>query len=263
MLQLHPSRSSLRQLASIIGCCTVMQAATAATPATLRGRWEVIQVAVDHQDQPHWQYFPDDPRLLGRQLVIDDAGIRLDDGSRTCVAPAFTALPADQLQHFIGTRFPRPTSFEMPTQPTLADFGIRLADLSITPLQVHCTPEQSPWNSAWLVPAFGDRLLTNYDGSGEILVLRKHNTHQPIHASFACSKAHSPAERTICASATLAGYDRSVAAAYRFALRRSSDDASSLRKAQRKWIESRDACGTDANCLVDSMRNRIDQLMQQ
>ena len=263
MLQLHPSRSSLRQLASIIGCCTVMQAATAATPATLRGRWEVIQVAVDHQDQPHWQYFPDDPRLLGRQLVIDDAGIRLDDGSRTCGAPAFTALPADQLQHFIGTRFPRPASFEMPTQPTLADFGIRLADLSITPLQVHCTPGQSPWNGAWLVPTPGNRLLTNDDGSGEVLVLRKENAHPPIHASFACAKARNPAERTICASATLAGYDRSVAAAYRFALRRSSDDASSLRKAQRKWIESRDACGTDANCLVDSMRNRIDQLMQQ
>ena len=263
MRLLHLHRPSLRLLGAIIACCAAVQAAAATTPAALQGRWEVIQVAVDHQDQPHWLYFPDDPRLLGRQLVIDDAGIRLDDGSHTCDAPAFTALPADKLQHFIGTRFPRPASFEMPTQPTLADFGLRLADMSITPLQVHCAPEQSPWNSAWLVPAFGDRLLTNYDGSGEILVLRKHNTHQPIHASFACSKAHSPAERTICASATLAGYDRSVAAAYRFALRRSGDDASSLRKAQRKWIESRDACGTDANCLVDSMRNRIDQLMQQ
>lgn len=263
MRLLHRHRPSLRLLASIIGCCTAVQAAAAAAPAALQGRWEVIQVAVDHQDQPHWQYFPDDPRLLGRQLVIDDAGIRLDDGSRSCDAPAFATLPADQLQHFVGTRFPRPASFEMSTQPTLADFGIRLADLSIAPLQVHCTPAQSPWNGAWLVPAPGNRLLTNYDGSGEVLVLRKQGAHPPIHASFACAKARNPAERTICASVTLAGYDRSVAAAYRFAVQRSGDDASSLREAQRKWIASRDACGTDANCLADSMRDRTDQLMQQ
>jgi len=258
-----PHRPSLHRLAVILGGCTIMQMAAAATPAALQGRWEVIQVAVDHRDQSHWQYFPDDPRLLGRQLVVDGAGIRLDDGSRACRAPAFAPLPAGKLQQFIGDRLPRPASFDTPTQPTLADFGITLPDTSVSPLQIRCTPETSPWNGAWLVPATADRLLTNYDGSGYVLVLRKAGEHEPIHASFACAKAHNASERTICASATLAGYDRSVAAAYRFALQRTGDDANSLRRTQRQWIESRDACGADADCLTDSMRDRTDQLMQQ
>jgi uncharacterized protein YecT (DUF1311 family) len=240
-----------------------MHAAAATVPTALQGQWEVIQVAVDHRDQSHWQYFPDDPRLLGRQLVVDDAGIRLDDGSRSCDDPAFTALPAAKLQHFVGDRFPRPDSFETPTQPTLADFGIRLADASVSPLEVRCASDGSPWNGAWLATASGDRLLTNYDGSGYVLVLRKVGSQEPIRASFACAKAQSAAERTICASATLSGYDRSVAAAYRFALQRADDDAAALRVSQRQWIGSRDACGTDAHCLAESMRDRTDELMQQ
>jgi uncharacterized protein YecT (DUF1311 family) len=237
--------------------------AMAAAPATVQGRWEVIQVAVDHRDQPHWQYFPDDPRLLGRRLVVDGSGIRLDDGSRACDAPAFTTLPASKLQRFIGDRLPRPASFDTPTQPTLADFGIKLSDAPISPLEIRCTPSESPWNGAWLVAASTDRLLTNYDGSGYVLVLRRLGNHEPIRASFACAKAHGAAERAICASATLAGYDRSVAAAYRFALQRAGDDANAVRQAQRQWIDSRDACGTDVNCLAERMRDRTDQLMQQ
>jgi len=254
---------SLCLAGSIIGCCALIQASAATAPTIPPARWEVVQVAVDHADQSHWQYFPDDPRLLGRQLVVDDAGIRLDDGSRACDAPAFGALPPDTLQHFIGDRLARPESFDTPTHPTLADFDIRLADTAIAPLELHCTPDGSPWNGAWLVTASDDRLLTNYDGSGYVLVLRKVTGQEPIRASFPCAKAQSPAERTICASSTLAGYDRSVAAAYRFALQRADDDAAALRQAQRQWIGSRNACGTDAHCLAESMRDRTDELMQQ
>lgn len=261
LLFLH--RPSLRLFRGIIACCVIVQVAAATAPAALQGHWEVIQVAVDHRDQSHWLYYPDDPRLLGRQLVIDGAGIRLDDGSRPCDGPSFAPLPVGKLQGFIGTHFPRPASFETATHPTLADFDLALPDITVSPLQIRCTAEASPWNGAWLVLAAADRLLTNYDGSGYVLVLRRLGNHEPIRASFACSKARNASERAICASATLAAYDRSVAAAYRFALQRAGDDASSLRRAQRKWIESRDACGANANCLANSMRNRTNQLMQQ
>lgn len=256
-------RSLLRLLGSSIACCVLVQAAAAPVPTALQGHWEVVQVAVDHRDQPHWQYFPDDPRLLGRQLDVDDAGIRLDDGSHPCADPAVTALPVVKLQRFIGERLARPESFDTPVQPTLADFGIRPDNASVSPLEVHCTPDSSPWNGAWLVATSDDRLLTNYDGSGYVLVLRKVEGRQPVRASFACAKAKRPAEQTLCASATLAAYDRSVAAAYRFALERAGDDAPALRQAQRQWVASRDACGTDAQCLADSMRDRTEELMQQ
>ena len=255
-------RHLLRWLILSIGCIAAPAAIAAVSP-TLQGQWEVVQVAVDHRDQPHWLYFPDDPRLLGRLLSIDDAGVRLDDDSRPCAGPVFTALHAGTLQHFIGERYPRPAAFDTPIHPTLADFGIGLADASVTPLQLGCTSGGSPWNGAWFVVATSGRLLTNFDNGGYVLVLRRRGEHEPIRASFACAKARGAAEQAICASASLAGYDRSVAAAYRFALRRAGDDAGTIRQAQRSWLDSRNACGADTGCLVRSMRERVDQLMQQ
>lgn len=253
--------SLLRWFALTLGCVAGWPV-LASSPLPLQGRWEVVQVAVDHRDQPHWLYVPDDPRLLGRQLDIGSGGIRFDDDSRPCLKPATTALRADTLQHFIGARYPRPAAFGTPVRPTLMDFGLKLADAPVKPLQVACTPDDAPWSRAWFVALSDDRLLTNYDNNGYVLVLRRRGTRDPVQASFACAKARGATEQAICASATLAGYDRSVAAAYRFALQRASDEAAAIRQEQRDWIAARNACGDDADCLGKSMRERIEQLMQ-
>jgi uncharacterized protein YecT (DUF1311 family) len=229
----------------------------------LQGRWEVVQVAVDHRDQPHWLYVPGDPRLLGRQLEIDSGGIRLDDDSRPCLKPAMSALPVGSLQHFVGVRYARPAASGTPARPTLADFDLKLADASVAPLQVTCTPGDAAWSGAWFVALPDGRLLTNYDNNGYVLVLRRRGERDPVQASFACAKARGAAEQAICASATLAGYDRSVAAAYRFALQRADDEAPAIRQSQRDWIAARNACGADADCLGKRMRERVEELMQQ
>lgn len=243
--------------------CVAGCAAGAVSPAQLQGTWEVVQVAVDQQDQPHWAWFPDDPRLLGRTLDIGAAGIALDDGSRACAQPALSDLAAGKLQDFIGQRFPRPARFETPAAPTLHDFDLELPDVAVAPVQVRCTPDASPWNGAWLVRLPPGRLLTNYDNSGYVLVLQRREPGAAIRASFACGKARSAVERAICASPTLAGYDRSVAAAYRRALGLAGDDAGAVKQAQLEWLRSRDACGANAECLGQSMRERVEQLMQQ
>jgi hypothetical protein len=253
--------SLLRWLILLPGCVAGWPV-LASSPLPLQGRWEVVQVAIDHRDQPHWLYFPDDPRLLGRQLDIGSGGIRFDDDSRPCLKPAMTALRADTLQHFIGARYPRPAAFGTPSRPTLADFGLKLADAPVKPLQVACTPGDAPWNSAWFVAPSDDQLLTNYDNNGYVLVLRRRGRRDPVRASFACAKARGATEQAICASTTLASYDRSVASAYRFALQRAGDEAEAIRQEQRGWIAARNACGDDADCLGKSMRERIEQLMQ-
>lgn len=240
--------------------CTI----SAATdwPGTMRGKWEVIQVAVDSRDQPHWQYFPDDPRLLGRELVLDDSSISLNDDSRPCEAPVSKALPSSTLQQFIGQKFPRPESFDTLTHPTLADFGLKLPDAAVLPTTIRCTPDASPWNGAWWIQLSPDRILTNYDNSGYVLVLQRQTGSEPITPSFSCSKAHSNIEHTICSSAALAGYDRSVTAAYHRAME-TSDDKPALKQEQIDWMKSRSSCASDAACLEKSMRERVDQLMQQ
>lgn len=240
--------------------CTI--SAASGWPGSMRGRWEVVQVAVDSRDQPHWQYFPDDPRLLGRELVLADSTISLNDDSRICESPTVKALPASTLQQFIGRKFPRPESFDTPTQPTLADFDLKLTDATVSPTATSCTPDTSPWNGAWWIQLSPDRILTNYDNSGYVLVLQRQTGNEPIRPSFSCSKAHDDIEQTICSSAALAGYDRSVTAAYHRALE-TSDDKPALKQEQIAWMKSRNSCASDTACLAKSMRERVDQLMQQ
>jgi len=36
-----------------------------------------------------------------------------------------------------------------------------------------------------------------------------------------------------------------------------------VKQAQLEWLHSRDACGANAACLDQTMRERVDQLMQQ
>lgn len=238
-------------------------ASGAASPTDLHGSWEVRQVAVDHRDQPHWAYYPDDPRLLGRELDITASGISLDDGSRVCTVPVLSGKATISLQGFIGKQFARPGHFGTPTAPTLQGFGIELADSSVTPLRLACTPDASPWNGAWLVLLPSGELLTNFDNSGYVLVLHRLDKDSPVKASFDCARAKSATEQAICASPELARYDLSVAAAYRRALDLAGDDAGTWRQQQVEWLKARNTCAADSACLKQRMQERIEQLMQQ
>jgi hypothetical protein len=246
----------------LAGCGTAnVQAAT--PPAAQAGTCEVVHVAVDQRDQPHWLYLPEDPRLLGRVVSISTSDLGIDNDSRVCRSPAVTALPKTGLQKFIGQRFPRPPQEGTPEHPTLADFELAIADATVVPEQIGCSNEASEWQGAWIVPMSPGRLLTNYDHSGFLLVLERRGASKPIKPSFECAKARSTVEKAICASVTLAGYDRSVAAAYRRALSLAGGESADVRVEQTRWLTGRNACGSDAACLARSMRERTDQLMQQ
>lgn len=260
--RVFPSALSCPMVWLLAGCVAGnVQAAT--PPAALMGTWDVVHVAVDRRDQPHWLYVPEDPRLLGREVSISAQEISIDNDSRDCESPSFTALPKTSLRDFVGQRFPRPPQEDTPTHPTLSDFRLAVSNAPVVPLKIGCDPDTSQWNDAWIVPVAPDRLLTNYDNSGFVLVLERRNAASPIKPSFSCARAQGESERAICKSAALAGYDRSVAAAYRRALALAGDQSTDLRQEQARWLKTRNACGSDAGCLAKSMRERVDQLMQQ
>ena len=233
----------------------------AEAPASLTGTWDVIQVAVDANDQPHWLYEPNDPRLLGRELEISGSEISLNDNSRTCRKPVWVASGKIALHALIGKSFKRPPHFGTAPYPSLSDFGLKLKDALVTQRRVGCTPADTDWRQAWFVSPTPDTLLTNY-ADGVVLVLQRRSQESEVKPSFSCAKAQGSSERTICESSALAGYDRSVTAAYRRALNRADDKGEGLRREQEAWIKQRDACGPDVNCLAKTMRERVDELMQ-
>jgi uncharacterized protein len=82
-------------------------------------------------------------------------------------------------------------------------------------------------------------------------------------ASFDCSKARTPIEKTICASPELSAADDQMAAAYKAALAQAPEAAELLRVGQREWLRDRaQNCSTKvseaplADCLRDSYKER-------
>lgn len=235
--------------------------ASGASPAALQGDWEVTQVGVDENDQPHWRFEPGDPRLVGRALAVGPHGeLSFDFGKSPCRAVDWVARPAATLSAIVGNTFARPPGGDLPRLPALADFGLKLDDRPVVAFDADCAGA-ARWNRAWFASLGADRMVVAYDGD-LLLVLSRVERGTPPVASFACGAARTPTEKAICGSRALAGYDRSLAAAWRRGLQRHDDDKPAFEKAQRDWLATRNACGADTACISDRLQERIDVLMQ-
>jgi uncharacterized protein YecT (DUF1311 family) len=260
-----------RTLSHLLAAAALSIAATAAEaappterpPVPAAGAWDVMSVAVDHKDQPHWLYVPDDPRWLGRELTISASALTLNDGSQPCRQPSWTARQ-NSLGQILAASFSRSPRLGLPVRPVPADFGlVDSANKSVDVMTVHCEVGESaqPWTQAWFVLSSPDRLMMRLDTS-MLLILARRPLNAEARSSFSCSSARTPAELTLCRSVALAAFDRSVDAAFRRSLKRQSDAGARLRAEQAEWLKRRDACERDEACLSQTMRERIDELMQ-
>ena len=75
-------------------------------------------------------------------------------------------------------------------------------------------------------------------------------------ASFDCSKASSPFEKTICGNSTLSSLDDQLAAAYKIA-KANSSNPDQLWAEEVAWIKNARTCGADAVCIQQSYKARI------
>jgi uncharacterized protein len=75
--------------------------------------------------------------------------------------------------------------------------------------------------------------------------------------SFDCSRASLPAEMTVCNDGMLGALDEEMSRLY-FRLVNSAPRWAvvEIRREQREWLGSRDACGTDGQCLMGHYRAR-------
>lgn len=242
--------------------------AAATTPLELQGTWEVTQVALDTKDQPHWRYEPNDPRILGRSLRLGaDGEIVFNFQRELCDRVVWSSAPRSTLGVLIGKSFPRPPRAGLQRSPTLPDFELKFPDQTVTPFSAVCAGADASkgkaarWADAWFVSFGSEKLLVGYD-SDTILVLVKTKVGAPTKPSFSCSGTLNVTESAICSSAALAGYDRSVAAAYKRSLKRRETESEIVKEEQRQWVTVRNNCKSDTSCLENQMRERLDVLMQ-
>jgi uncharacterized protein YecT (DUF1311 family) len=231
-----------------------------ALPVTFHGIWDVVHVTVDRNDQQHWLYNPDDPRLLGRELSID--GKSIAQGDTRCIQGRW-ASKSTRWSALFGKTFKRPQSAHLPTTPLPSDF-----DLASKPSQVtdayalNCKVPQgdSPWRDGWLTMLSSDKLVITYEGVALLFLARRSGTAKPS-PSFDCAKASNPVELAICKSIPLSAWDRSVAAAWEKTLAAADpDDVHQLKAAQKMWIKKRNECSQDATCIETAMQERTEEL---
>lgn len=235
-------------------------------PSDIIGTWDVVHVAVDPSDQPHWLYYPDDPRLLGRTLLITHSEASLNDGARSCLEVEWSAETTDP-NLLVASSFPRTSNVGTPPAVSLKDLG--LAD-EVKPVQVvraTCRYKGQvvnvrPWSSTWFVRQNSRNLLMRY-GTSALLVFQLRAPDQPYKPSFDCQGELNSSEHAICQHLELAAFDRSVAAAYGRAKSLRPGELARLRLEQTKWVAERNSCAADAACLLKTMRERVQLLMQE
>ena len=82
-----------------------------------------------------------------------------------------------------------------------------------------------------------------------------------VQPSFNCARAGNKAERAICASPAIATLDNVMVGLYRKAIRvRKKSAQRALIARQKKWLRTRNACGSNIACLAQRYGERIQQL---
>ena len=253
-------------LAAMVADMPVSETSSSGPPAEIVGTWDVVRVAVDSEDALHWEFRPDDPQVLGRTLFIESERVRFHHGKRIdCKQSVWR--PRQATWGFLFARGFIRTEEGGNQKPSPDDFDIKVAKNQ--PAKTYSLCPQSGSKASqfprdhWVAQLAPGRLALHYDNQ-VLLVLRRRPANAEPTASFDCAKAATATEKTICGSFDLASMDRSVALAFRRVLERQTPQKlTELHQAQKEWLQKRDACGSDADCIDDQQWQRVEELSYQ
>jgi uncharacterized protein YecT (DUF1311 family) len=261
-----------------IALCAI-NAKGAPLPDSLIGRWRVEEVHLNTEAGRTTEYVWNDPRLRGRIFDIARNGVTDDtaDDNGHCTNPEVryidTSLKDLMLRSVGGYDYP-PSADANPVRDYKLDFkgeqrvraisltcstGVWQGDLGISNEALG----KAAVSGAWMV-LNGDQELFMRWRDESILLLRRISASSPIKASFQCKKASTATEQAICGSYELAAFDESVAESYKLAMAHAKEvgaqQATALYRSQRLWMQQRDACGSNSQCILASMRSRLETL---
>lgn len=251
-------------------CAAASKNRAAASASADQGQYVVTGVLIDPAlDNLQRRWFRDDPRLIGRFVTIEPRRLAIDTG-RTC-AKASRRVTQRSIADVLRANSQRRNAAAA-RAPGAADFGLSpVAAGRVAVVEYRCADADGPgrdWSGATGFALGGGQRALTWDRE-VVLVLQPLSGAARVQPSFACAKARSASERAICADASLAAWDRSVAGAFK--LNRDgggpdawepAEDQAALAESQRNWLKKRDACAADRMCLLDAMYARTDALMR-
>lgn len=248
-----------------------------AIPEHLAGNWAVTRVLVDLGASRRLHYQADDPRLLGRTVLISPENIHGNlPESRQCVRPRvlFQRIGIDRLLHALlagtgeGNPEHLPSEYDLPFEPrqTVNSGWISCAEGKFGPKQDEADTLADSLAGArtWVIELGRQQMVLAWYDRTILLLDRLPASPQAI-PSFSCAQAGTAAEKAICSSFSLAAFDNSVASAYKLLQQTCRGALRCLvsgKKQQASWLARRDQCGADQGCLTSTMQQRIDQLME-
>lgn len=219
-------------------------------PAELVGTWEVAHVAVNMTDQPHWRYRPEDPTLIGRELVLGVDQVGFTDYREYHCEPATWKRESWTWKQLVDDVFLGPTA-----RATPAEWRVKSPTKGKLSVHIPCG-QSSTWRQpSWLLPVGPDRAILELNTETVLFLVRRKADAKPK-PSFSCAKASTPTEKAICDSFVLAGWDRSVSLAWQ----RAHGGSDGWKDEQKEWLRTRDKCGGDTACLERAMAQRTQDL---
>jgi len=238
-------------------------AVEAVMPSEIAGTWEVVEVLVNRVDGKPRTYRPRDARLMGRSLTIREGRVSFSFGADLDCRQV--RWPRRELTW--GTlselAFRPPPSGQRRT--TFADFWLTAKSKQPVTVYPLCPPLRSPApldEGQWVVEYRPGELLFREDPQYLLRLIRRSPDARPTPASFACAKPASPTQRAICESHELASWDRSVSRTLDDLVKARPEREAELKLSQAAYVERRDSCGADADCIEQEQMTRVGELMQ-
>lgn len=248
-----------------------------ASPLTsyLAGKWQVESVHLNTATGRTTEFQWNDPRLVGRIYTFDSEEVSNDayDFPDTCSRPEASSVRVTFPQ--LLRRSMGGYSSDQSNSDPVSDYQLNVSKTrQYSAVLLQC--KNGRWQGdlkgqgkdsiqgAWIVKV-NDRVYLRWRDES-ILILRKINNPSDIKASFDCSKAVGGTERAICESYELRAFDTSIHDAYSRLIKKFQDDSGDshgIQKSQREWIEKRNKCNSDTQCLKLEMQSRLNWIGSQ
>lgn len=271
IIRLREISSARKSLITLLLLLLTIPVLAKELPDSIEGRWEVTEVHTNTEASRTPLYAWNDPRLVGRVFAFSRDQISNDSPeNENCLSPQLKIIYVDPYElirkSMAGYGYP---AMQASARAYRLSFG---RDGSVKTMRIYC--KGTIWNGglgadggeqgSWVVLLDTNHILLRwYDET--ILALARISDDQKPKPSFDCHKAITQTEVEICRSIELSNFDRSVSELYKLTVAQylnADKDPNLIKQDQLHWISARNKCSANRECILTSMRKRLDALSE-